>query len=178
MLIGKMVSTTVDGRRKNVLVKKKKCSECGEMFIPKRVYSLFCTRTCGKVNERKKSREQNNERSKKWYAENKENRSITRKAKYWSNPELARQKTKEWREKNPDKAKSTQRRTKDNMRHGGLGDNIIKDSEYMCFMCKKDTRVGWRDACVHHATFNKDDHSEQVLLCRSCHAKIHRLNKS
>ena len=174
MLIGKMMSVTVDGRRTKVLVRKRKCRECGNDFQPQTKSSKYCSRSCGKKASRERTVEKDRERARLWYKDHLDEARKKRKERYWSNPEKHRQDTRRWREKNLEREKESQSRSKDARRHGGRRESILEQSNYACSVCGKDTRDGWRDSCVHHETFNSTDHDNQVLVCRNCHAKIHK----
>lgn len=168
----------IGNNRRWVELKQRKCLECGNDFKPKRTASLYCSRKCSKKScNNGPGKEKARLRARKWYQNNLDKARETRKEAYWKNPELGRKKAKEWREKNLDRARNNSEKFKDNIRHGGIRGDIIKESEGICSMCGKDTRIGWRDSCVHHETFDSEDHSEQVLLCRSCHIKVHKLNQ-
>ena len=60
---------------------------------------------------------------------------------------------------------------KDKTRHGGKREELIEENGLKCSECGKE---GNRFQIVaHHETFNKFDHSKQVLLCRACHCRFH-----
>lgn len=72
----------------------------------------------------------------------------------------------------------------DKKRHGGKREGMLKaaaqkfKSDNMIFAtfykCSRCSMYGSSFQVVaHHATGNNQDHDEQVLLCRSCHAKEH-----
>lgn len=166
----------VDGvrRRRPIVLGNRKCERCGNEYEPKHQDSRYCSRECGKAVQYEKDKERALERSRKWYQNNLEKAREKRKAYYWSDPDRFKAKTKEWRLKNLERYKNNNRKKHDRLRHGGMREQIIQEQEGICSVCGKDTFVGYRDACVHHANFDPSDHSEQILVCRKCHAKIHK----
>lgn len=173
---GKYVET-IDGKRKWLVLEPRKCKKCGNDFEPKRQDSEYCSRRCNKIASNEKApdyKEKARIRAKEWYAKNRERANEHRKKYYWSNPEKAREATKKWARENAEKSKARRSVYKDKIRHAGIRAQIIEEANGLCSVCGKDTLVGWRDAVVHHANFDSQDHSNQVLVCRSCHIKIHK----
>jgi len=171
---GKGSYIKVGSKRRWVILEQRKCRECGNGFQPKTQKSLYCSKACGNKAERDRSSAKNRERSKEWYHNNIEEARKKRKERYWSNPDKYRAYSKSWREEHPEEEKELRDRTKDRLLHGGRRKGILEQSNYICSVCGKDTRSGWRDSCVHHETFDSTDHDNQVLVCRNCHTKIHK----
>ena len=65
--------------------------------------------------------------------------------------------------------KASNRRYKDKRRHGDKRQKLIKRNGLICAKCGKSGNEF--DIVAHHSAFDKYDHKNQVLLCRSCHAK-------
>lgn len=166
----------VDGvrRRRPIVLENRKCERCGNEYEPKHQDSKYCSQKCGKSVYEASHRTQAIARARKWYANNLDKAREKRKAYYWSDPEGFKAKAKEWSLKNSERCKTNNRKKHDRLRHGGMREQIIKEQEGICSVCGKDTLVGWRDSCVHHATFNPNNHSDQTLVCRKCHIKLHK----
>ena len=159
--------------RRPVLIDNKKCEECGNEFEPKRQDSRYCSDKCAKSAEYKRNAVKARERALKWYKNNIDKVRVKRKAIYWADPEKAKVKAKEWRDTNAARAKANRTTYKDEIRHGGKRAEIIIKQKGLCFMCNKDTSLGNKNAHLHHYNFDSTDHEHQVLVCNSCHAKIH-----
>ena len=71
---------------------------------------------------------------------------------------------------------ASDRRYKDKMRHGDKRQNLIKKNGLICSKCGKAGNEF--EIIAHHSDFDKYDHENQVLLCRSCHAKEHGFGES
>lgn len=66
------------------------------------------------------------------------------------------------------------RKYKDVVRHGGKREILLDGQKvYQCSKCGK-TGNGFQ-IVAHHITFDKNNHDEQEILCRACHARIHFL---
>ena len=153
-------------------VPNRRCEFCGEEFSPKRQSSRYCTRKCGKRAEYKRNAEKYNAKSQQWYKDNVERAKARRKAKYWSAPEFYRAATRSWNKLHPEHKRATDNSYKDKVRHGNKRAELIARSGLVCSRCGK---VGTRFSIVaHHVTHDNQDHSEQVLLCRACHAREHK----
>lgn len=61
---------------------------------------------------------------------------------------------------------------KDRKRHGGKRKDLLKELGCICSRCGKGGNS--YQIVAHHTTGNKEEHNDQVLLCRSCHAKSHQ----
>jgi hypothetical protein len=148
------------------------CEECGSEFQPKTQKSKYCTRKCGKKAHNDRTKEANRVRSQKWYSENKERASIRRKKHYWKDPEKWRTKTREYIKLHKEQVRKTDNEYKDKTRHDGKRAELIEEHGYKCSKCGENKKPF--DIVAHHVTFDAQNHKRQVLLCRSCHAKIHR----
>jgi hypothetical protein len=67
------------------------------------------------------------------------------------------------------------RRYKDKIRHGKKRTKLIKENGLICEKCGK--KGNEFQIVAHHESFDKFDHENQVLLCRSCHSKEHGFGK-
>jgi len=68
------------------------------------------------------------------------------------------------------------RSSKDKTRHGKQREKLISENGRVCSKCGK---IGNRfEIVAHHTTFDNKDHKKQKLLCRSCHAKEHKLGEA
>jgi len=72
--------------------------------------------------------------------------------------------------------KAANRRHKDKRRHGDKRQKLIKKNGLICAKCGKSGNEF--EIVAHHSAFDKYDHKNQVLLCRSCHAKEHEFGES
>lgn len=60
---------------------------------------------------------------------------------------------------------------KDKNRHGGMRSELIKEEGLKCSCCGK---IGNSFQIItHHVNLDPQDHSEQELLCRACHCRLH-----
>ncbi len=59
---------------------------------------------------------------------------------------------------------------KDKVRHGGKRGKLLDAFGAVCFECKQQFT---ESQVVAHHLIDKTDHRFQILLCRSCHRKIH-----
>ena len=150
---------------------EKQCPICDVLFVPKQYNSMYCSELCGKKAEYSRHKEQYIERSKKWYQDNIDNVRIKRKEYYRKNPEHWKAKSKEWRLANPLKKKCHNEIYKDKIRHGNKKSELIQEYGLRCSECGKEGDT--YEIVAHHVTFNNKDHSEQVLLCRACHCRLH-----
>jgi len=64
------------------------------------------------------------------------------------------------------------RQYKDKIRHGGRREYLLNIFGPVCSHCGLEKEE--KDITLHHLV-NKDIHDFQILLCRSCHAKVHGL---
>ena len=158
--------------RRAIALENRKCEECNKEYEPKQQRSKYCSRECAKKGEVKSNAENYKQRAMEWYRDNLDRARVKRKAQYWADPEGAKEKVREWRIKNADICKIKRAMHKDKIRHGKLRVEIIKKQNGLCYMCGKNTLLKNKDAHVHHYNFDKD-HEHQVLVCNSCHAKIH-----
>jgi len=166
------IYAVVDGERKWIQLQDRKCELCGKSFSPLRKGSKYCSRGCCKKAENFKNADKYRQRANRYYSENKKEISEKRKERYWKNPEQCRTKTREWAKTFRDKKRNMDLGYKDKTRHGNKRQELIDKYGLVCSRCdKKGDRYG---IITHHVTFDSQDHSEQVLLCRRCHAIIHK----
>ena len=165
--------TEVNGNivRRPIVLEEKKCSLCGSVFQPKRQDSEHCSRICQKRAEYKRNSEKRIAKSSEYYHKNLEEVKKRRKEYYHKNPEHWKAKAKEWRLKNLETASKNRKEWNDKVRHDGKREELIKEHGYICFSCGKESTSF--DIVAHHSNFNPNDHSEQELLCRSCHCILH-----
>jgi hypothetical protein len=163
----------IDGKicRKAIILESKFCEECGKEFQPLTQKSIYCSRGCGKKAEYKRHSDRAKTKSKEWYRENLEKVRERRKNKYWENPEYWKAKSREWSRNNKEKKKIRDSKYKDNLRHGNKRHKLIEKSGLICSVCGKNGDEF--NIVAHHVTHNPQDHTQQILLCRSCHAKEH-----
>lgn len=167
----------VDGKkvRRSIVLESRFCDNCGKEFEPARQDSLYCSRQCGKIAERKRNAEKACKRAKRWYNENKERAKQRHKDYYWQNPEYWRAKTCEYTKKHRAQKRQVDNEYKDKTRHNGKRTELIQEKGLVCSNCgKKGSR---HEIITHHLTFDPNDHTSQDLLCRSCHSKIHGLGQ-
>lgn len=64
---------------------------------------------------------------------------------------------------------------KDKVRHGGKRCELVEKNGLICSTCGK---VGNAfEIITHHITGDSQDHSQQELLCRACHCRLHHSNE-
>lgn len=172
----RVIYGVVDGKRKIVILETRKCEVCGNEFEPKKQESKYCSKKCGKKADYKRNAEYYRNNSSEWYKNNLEKAKENRKNRYWSNPEYWRGKTREYVRLHKETVKKRDNEIKDKIRHGGKRRELIQQNGLTCSLCGKtgeDSRID-----VHHVTFDKHDHSRQILLCASCHTKVHHQRSS
>lgn len=157
-------------------LKDRECIFCGNIFKAKVVNVKYCSRKCSKKAEYQRKKKEYIKRSKKWYQNNIDRAKEKRRDYYWSNPEYFRMKTKEWNRKNLAIKKKSNQFYKDKKRHGNQRTEMIKKYGLKCFLCGFESENKF-DIVMHHTSFNPQSHENQILLCRSCHAKEHGLGK-
>lgn len=167
----KVIYGVVDGKRKILILETRKCGVCGNEFEPKKQVSKYCSKSCGKKADYQRHAESYRKRSSEWYRNNLERARKGRQARYWKNPEYWRVKTREYTKLHRKKVRKHDNEYKDKIRHGGKRKELIQQNGLKCSSCGK---IADRFTIIaHHVTFDNQDHSEQILLCRSCHAKVH-----
>lgn len=104
-----------------------------------------------------KNKEEINKKHREYYGKTKER--AKERAKRWrkKNPEKVRRMNREERKRSPEKVKAREYAKKHNFR-----------SNY-CFKCGSD-----KDLHFHHIDYKKNI---GITLCRTCHNKLHKLNK-
>ena len=164
----------IDGKkvRKPILLEMTACKVCGKLFDPPKQESLYCSRKCGKKAEYERNKAKYITRTKEYYKDNKDEISRKRKDAYWNDPEKWRTKTRKYNELNKDKKKQRDDEYKDKTRHDGKRKELLEGRNYTCAKCKE-TKNSYQ-LVAHHTTFDANDHECQELLCRSCHAKVHK----
>jgi hypothetical protein len=65
---------------------------------------------------------------------------------------------------------------KDKSRHGDKRIALISNNGFVCSACG--VQGNSFDIVAHHTTFDNQEHNFQVLLCRSCHAKLHSVGRT
>lgn len=138
----------------------KVCSICGKSFTPNKAFQSFCSHSCQRKN---------------YYNKNKEKFKESRKNKYWSNPENAREKTKEWRLNNRDKYLDTQLKYHNENKFSGNKVIVLERDGYKCVRCGSTEGLN-----IHHK--DRTGQSENInneidnleTLCNSCHISEHR----
>ena len=168
-----VIGKTSDGRlrRKWIELAARKCEMCEKSFDPHRQESRYCSNECSKQSEQKRHIESYRKRAREYYLEHKDKISKKRKILYWNNPEYWRKKAREWSRENHRRKRRVDNAYKDQTRHGGKRNELIKKNGIVCSGCgKKGTRF---QIVTHHTTLDKNNHQFQKMLCRSCHMKIH-----
>jgi predicted nucleic acid-binding Zn ribbon protein len=157
--------------RKYLVLEPKTCIVCGELFEPKRQDSKYCSDKCSRVAEYENNKENYKKKSLEYYNNNKEKRSESRKKYYWSDPERFRLATKEYNKLHKEEKNKKDNEYKDKTRHDSKKKLLIDEFGCKCSMCGKEGSTF--EIVAHHVTFDKNDHESQVLLCRSCHMRVH-----
>jgi predicted nucleic acid-binding Zn ribbon protein len=157
--------------RRTLALESRKCLICGTEFEPKKQSSRFCSRKCGKVFEYRNNRERYIKNSIKHYEQNLEKSKQRRKEYYWSDPEKFRLLAKQYRELHKVEKNLKDNQYKDKVRHGGKKEKLIEEFGCVCSICGKEGTT--TDIVAHHVTLNNQEHDNQILLCRSCHMRLH-----
>lgn len=169
---GIVIEDGVKVKRKMIL-EDRNCSVCGTLYEPYTQDATCCSKKCYRAAEYKRKRVDILEQRKASYLKNKD-RDLERANKYYQGH---KDKIKKYREKyyvlNKEKFLETVRKYQDQKRHGGKREELIEKHGHICYMCNKEVdRIA-----AHHVTLDKTDHDNQVLLCLSCHAKLHWIIK-
>ena len=154
------------------VLEERYCKECSDWFVPKRDDSVFCSRKCGRKFERTKNKERYSTKSREWYNNNLEKARKARNEYYAKNRERELERKREWDRNNAERKAKTNQKYKDSKRHGNERGRAISIHGLTCERCGQ-TKDNSFDIVQHHKNFDKEDHVNQGLLCRSCHAKIH-----
>lgn len=154
---------------------KKSCEVCSKEFIIRQNNQTCCSKSCRQKRDYPKTKEVRLLQSRKWYKDNSGKIREQRKERYLSDPGKFKQQSKAWRLANPDKVRENNRKYKDKIRHGNKRQELIKTNGLKCSECGKDGNPF--KIVAHHVTFNNQDHSQQVLLCRACHCRLHHSNE-
>lgn len=136
----------------------KKCKECGDSFIAKVSFALFCSPLCGRRNYRNRKRDYLNRIWRRFYKKN----ALSRNAKIRLD-----------RKANPQKYE----RYEDNKNYSGNRKKALERDGYSCVKCgsKKKLHVhhvdnlGW---AVDRKKRNNDINNLQTL-CYKCHESHH-----
>lgn len=149
------------------------------MFVPpKKNDQKFCSPKCRKHYEYITHKEEVDKRNQQWRMENIEHVKEGRKKKYQSDPELYKQKAKEWRDKNKERARQKVNECHDEERFSGNITLTLERDEYKCVMCGREDGLN-----VHH----KDESGQSakpnneldnlITLCNACHSQVHELSR-
>jgi predicted nucleic acid-binding Zn ribbon protein len=157
--------------RKYLALEPRQCLICGNEFEPITQTSKYCSRKCGKKADYESHRERYINRSRESYRVNIDEKKILRKKKYWSNPEKFRLLAKQYRELHKVEKNLKDNQYKDKVRHGGKKEKLIEEFGCVCSICGKEGTT--TDIVAHHVTLNNQEHDNQILLCRSCHMRLH-----
>jgi hypothetical protein len=71
--------------------------------------------------------------------------------------------------------RASDKRYHDKVQHGGKRHELIRQNGLVCSECGVEGDLF--SIVAHHETFNKTDHSQQRLLCRVCHARLHMVER-
>lgn len=162
-------------KRKLLLLENRNCEICGEEFEPNKQDSKYCSRKCGKKAYNDRTKKQNNERAKRYRENNLEKVKEKRKAYYWSDPERFRQQTRDYFASRRKQKRKQDSQYKDDIRHGGKRKELLEECDNICGECGNKFPEHMLDA--HHSTFDKSDHDNQEILCKSCHTRLHQQSK-
>ena len=168
------------------------CLECGTTEHPHKALGLcvlcytrqYREKNRQKIREYERIRRQHPEVRAKRLAENKtpKRREYNRKrqAKYRKeNPEKNKAILARWRSKNQDKmieyrnrpeVKERSRRNRLRRKYGDNAFMVLERDNYMCVKCGSKKRI-----CIHHIDWDENNNAlnNLVLLCSSCHGKLH-----
>lgn len=150
--------------RKKPVLTERICPICGNSFMPTRNNHVCCTEQCA---------------FQKIYLEKKD--VYKEKAKEWrqNNPERAKENDRRKREQNKELYRQATEKHHDNARFGGNRALTLEADNYECFLCgsKENLIVHHRDKSGQTDSPNHDPNN-LITLCRSCHTLAHnpRLN--
>lgn len=168
---------TVNGRiiRRLLALPEKKCKVCDLPFQPATRKSFFCSMQCSKKYDYETNKEARTAKVREWYYKNKEYASERNKRYYKKEQKKILAQAAEYRNANKSAIREKDNQYKNKTRHGSNREQLIAENGLVCSKCGKE---GERfDIVTHHTTFDKKDHTGEVLLCRSCHAREHGINR-
>jgi len=140
-------------KAQNRIIEDKKCPICGCIFTPSKFnykHQIYCSKKCTTIAMNKHAYESG----------------------------MKKINSKVYREKNKIKISKHDLEYHNQRKFSGKKYDILKRDEYKCQMCGSE-----RQLIIHHLdeTGNLDSPNNAdnnlITLCRSCHAKLHNLNK-
>ncbi len=168
-------------------LRERKCKVCGKLFQPKTRISFACPGKCRNTlyyrNNPKKFKyahvvlknrickicgnEFEPKRSNSLYCSKKCGRKAYHKNRLVEDNRDSR----EYNKTHKEQIKNKRKLYKDKIRHDGEREKLINEYGFVCSRCgkKKDSF----DIVAHHTSFDNTKHENQILLCRSCHRKVH-----
>jgi hypothetical protein len=165
----------VDGKKvkRKILLEDRLCDVCGNKYEPYTQDARCCSKKCYRKALSIKNSIRTKEARKKSYERNKNEILAHNKKWYQSHQEERKTYRREYYRKNKERILDQVSEYSDLVRHGGERSKLIKKHGHVCYMCGCESER----IVAHHVTLNKEDHEHQVLLCLSCHAKLHAMIK-
>lgn len=146
------------------------CEVCGAKYEPYNQDSACCSKKCYQKRQRGKNPEARAEYRKKYYERNKKKILKHNKKYHAKHREKIKAYHRDLYNANRDERLKLQSEYADTQRHGGMRKVLLEKHGHTCYMCGKENV---KNIAAHHKTLDKTDHEYQVLVCLSCHAKIH-----
>jgi hypothetical protein len=140
-------------------IKNKKCLSCDKVFSTTSNKKIYCSVKCMRHHE---------------YLINIDKFKQKRKEQYRANPELAKAKTKQWRDDNRNKYLEMQNDYHDRVRFSGNKQLVLERDGYKCVTCGASEGLN-----VHHKDRTgqllqrNDDIDNLITQCNSCHMVEH-----
>jgi predicted nucleic acid-binding Zn ribbon protein len=155
--------------KKKMVLEDKICVVCGNAYEPYTQDARCCSKKCYRKDEYERKKEIILQQRKEYRAENLE-REIERSRDYYQNhKEQCNVNMRNYYRRNRARCLEVVSRNLDEKRHGGKRQELIDWNGAKCFTCGKvDKRIA-----AHHVSLDKTDHENQILLCNSCHSRLH-----
>jgi len=162
----------VEGKKVWMVLEDRKCEICGVIYEPYTQDARCCSRKCYRKSEYKRKKEQILADRKRDYEKNKPIILAKNREYYQKHQEERREYRKKYYANNREELLSSVEEYNDEQRHGGRRKELIGKYGHTCYLCGK-TEVNYLAA--HHITLNNKEHEKQVLLCPTCHGKLHAI---
>jgi hypothetical protein len=154
------------------MITTKICEICSKEFQSWNKSQTCCSKNCKGTRDYRANGEKRRERVKEWYRNNIDKVREKRKLAYQKDPEKWKAKAKEYRLLHPENKKEYDGQYRDKVRHGGIKQQLVDKHGLVCQKCGKQSTSF--DIVAHHITGDNQDHSQQELLCRACHCRLHQ----
>ena len=159
--------------KRKMVIEDRECSICGTLYEPYTQDATCCSKKCYRAAEYKRKREDILKQRKASYLKNKDKVLERSKKYYLQHRKETKVRTRKYYLANRQTFLDNVAAYADKVRHGGKRKELIALHGYVCYLCNKTSKI----IAAHHVTLDKTDHENQILLCSSCHSKLHWLIK-